>query len=78
VLHGGSGKDWIYGGLGDDVIYGGDGNDRLSAAIYKHDLGADKLYCGPGIDHYFAHKLDYVDSSCEKKVKPVRAVGGLA
>jgi hypothetical protein len=78
VLYGGSGKDWINGGPGDDVIYGGDGNDTLSAASYKHDLGADKLYCGPGIDHYYADKLDYVDSSCEKKVKPVRAVGGLA
>jgi Ca2+-binding RTX toxin-like protein len=66
------------GGEGEDVIYGGDGNDTLWAASYKDDLGADKLYCGPGIDHYFAHKLDYVDSSCEKKVKPVRAVGGLA
>jgi hypothetical protein len=27
----------------------------------------DKLYCGKGKDTYFAEKIDYVDSSCEKK-----------
>ena len=29
----------------------------------------DELYCGPGKDQYHADRLDYVDSSCEEKVK---------
>ena len=37
----------------------------------------DELYCGPGKDIYYADKLDYVDSSCEKKVK-VAGGGGIA
>jgi hypothetical protein len=27
----------------------------------------DKHYCGKGKDTYFAEKIDYVESSCEKK-----------
>jgi hypothetical protein len=38
---------------------------------------SDELYCGPGKDKYAADRLDYVDSSCEEKVKGF-AVGGLA
>ena len=30
----------------------------------------DELYCGKGRDEYVAGRLDYVDSSCEKEVKP--------
>ena len=33
----------------------------------------DELYCGEGKDEYTADRLDYVDSSCEKKVE---AFGG--
>src|SRR5829696_10146905 len=66
VLYGGPGEDRIDGGKGEDVIYGGDGNDGLAAK----DGQRDKLYCGKGKDEYFADKNDYVDSSCEKKVKP--------
>ena len=76
IFHG-SGDDVVYGGDGDDdlvpdsgndVIYGGDGNDKL----YSNDDGGDKLYCGAGRDKYIANKNDYVDSSCEKKLKPPR------
>jgi hypothetical protein len=74
-LEGGLGSDILYGGDGDDtldqwssegedVIYGGDGNDWLSGGS---DEQRDKLYCGKGKDTYFAEKIDYVDSSCEKK-----------
>jgi RTX calcium-binding nonapeptide repeat (4 copies) len=75
-MTGGGGEDVIYGGDGndvhldgydgEDVIYAGDGNDWIIGAF---DRQRDKLYCGEGKDWYFADKLDYVDSSCEKKDK---------
>jgi hypothetical protein len=37
----------------------------------------DELYCGPGKDAYSADRLDYVDNSCEVKVKGF-AAGGIA
>jgi hypothetical protein len=69
VLYGGPGADSLYGGsqhsgcCGKDVLYGGDGNDFLGA----RDGQRDKFYCGEGKDIYLADKIDYVDSSCEKK-----------
>ena len=69
VLYGGPGADSLYGGsqhsgcCGKDVLYGGDGNDFLGA----RDEQRDKFYCGEGKDIYLADKIDYVDSSCEKK-----------
>jgi hypothetical protein len=83
-LYGGPGSDVIYGGPGDDsflagdegedVIYGGDGNDRLSGLQPpppgRLPAQRDELYCGEGRDKYTADKLDYVDSSCEKKLPP--------
>ena len=64
VLYGGDGADALWAGGGEDVIYGGDGNDTLQAEGGQRD----KLYCGKGKDRYFADKIDYVDSSCEKKI----------
>jgi len=49
------------------VFYGGDGNDIVDAA----DGQRDELYCGEGWDRYLADEVDYVDSSCEKKVKEI-------
>jgi Ca2+-binding RTX toxin-like protein len=88
---GGEGDDVIYGGgdvlmgsVGEDVLYGGDDNDLVIATnVGASEVGVsedgqrDKLYCGPGKDHYLAGKLDYVDSSCEKKQK-VFGGGGIA
>jgi Ca2+-binding RTX toxin-like protein len=83
-LLGDDGDDVIYGGDGDneelsgwggeDVLYGGDGNDTLDGtylegALWGVRLQRDKLYCGEGRDEYMADRHDYVDSSCEKKVK---------
>jgi hypothetical protein len=70
VYYGGDGNDVLVGlpfgvkGEGEDVYYGGDGNDWF----YAHDGQRDKLYCGKGKDRYIAEKIDYVDSSCEKKM----------
>jgi len=67
VLYGGDGDDdkrVLAGGKGEDVIYGGDGNDLIYTS---DDRQRDKLYCGEGRDWYFADKIDYVSSSCEKK-----------
>src|SRR5215211_3107588 len=72
VLYGEGGNDDMYGNYGEDVLYGGDGNDTLTAAIYKDDLGADKLYCGAGTDKYTAGSLDYVSDSCEVKQEPAK------
>ena len=50
-----------------NVFYGGDGNDFVW--VGPNDGQIDKLYCGAGKDRYYADKNDYVDSSCEKKLK---------
>ena len=63
VIYGGSGDDLLQGGDGADVFYGGDGSDDVFEA---RDRQRDKLYCGEGKDRYYAEKIDYVDSSCEK------------
>jgi hypothetical protein len=69
VIYGGDGDDFLGGGAGEDVLYGGDGNDALNGTDEGlKDTQRDELYCGPGKDVYDAGKLDYVDSSCEKKV----------
>jgi Ca2+-binding RTX toxin-like protein len=80
VIYAGPGNDsFLDGSEGEDVIYGGDGNDSLSGlhSRYLHFLHPsglhaqrDELYCGKGQDSYLADKLDYVDSSCEKKKRP--------
>jgi hypothetical protein len=83
VIYGGGG-DVLMGSVGEDVLYGGDDNDLVIATnVGASEVGVsedgqrDKLYCGPGKDHYLAGKLDYVDSSCEKKQK-VFGGGGIA
>jgi Ca2+-binding RTX toxin-like protein len=63
VIYGGSGDDDLQAGKGADVMYGGDGSD---AVFEGPDRQRDKLYCGEGKDRYYAEKIDYVDSSCEK------------
>lgn len=82
VIYGGDGNDWwLTGAAGEDVLYGGNGNDSLDGDGESLGPGPpmqDELYCGPGIDHYVADKLDdYVDSSCEMKEKPLSG-GGIA
>jgi hypothetical protein len=81
VIYGGDGNDEnIRGDTGEDVLYGGKGNDGLDGSDAWTRRGSpvrDELYCGPGKDQYAADRLDYVDSSCEEKVK-VFAVGGIA
>jgi hypothetical protein len=71
VIYGGPGNDWpMSGDEGEDVLYGGDGRDRLSGLqppLSRRPAQRDELYCGKGKDTYTADKLDYVDSSCEKK-----------
>jgi hypothetical protein len=63
VIYGGSGHDDIGGHKGADVYHGGDGNDFI---YDMRDRQPDKIYCGKGKDRYYADKIDYVDSSCEK------------
>ena len=59
--------EYVDGGNGADIIYGGDGSDFIDARGDKQPRQPDKLYCGKGKDQYDADKMDYVDSSCEKK-----------
>lgn len=70
VLYGGAGNDNLGSDLGqdvgEDVYYGEGGNDVIFASF--PDGQPDKLYCGKGKDRYFADKIDYVDSSCEKNM----------
>jgi hypothetical protein len=71
VYYGGDGNDFLGGspfgvkGEGEDVYYGEGGNEVIFA---RGDRQPDKLYCGKGKDRYGAEKIDYVDSSCEKKM----------
>jgi hypothetical protein len=68
VINGGDGNDGDLSGFGgEDVLYGGDDNDFIDATW---DRERDKVYCGEGRDAYLADKIDYVDTSCEEKVKP--------
>jgi RTX calcium-binding nonapeptide repeat (4 copies) len=65
VIYGGDGDDGLDGARDKDVVYGGDGNDSINAS---GDRGQrDKINCAKGKDTYFAEKIDYVDSTCEKK-----------
>ena len=66
VIYGGSGNDFLQAMKGADVMYGGDGSDDV---FEPRDRQRDKLYCGKGKVLYAADKKDFVDSSCEKKVK---------
>ena len=79
VIYGGDGPDLLWGGTGEDVLYGGKGNDSLDSDDQFGRAGAppmrDELYCGPGKDKYHADRLDYVDSSCEEKVKAICCFG---
>ncbi len=75
VLYGGPGRDSVNGDAGDDVLYGGDGNDFLNSQSAYGDRRPNKLYCGKGSDTYLAAKMDYVDSSCEKK-RTIEGPGG--
>jgi Ca2+-binding RTX toxin-like protein len=73
-IYGGDGEEQMAGAAGEDVLYGGNGNDKLdglddSIGLPVGPTVRDELYCGPGKDHYAADRLDYVDSSCEEKVK---------
>jgi Ca2+-binding RTX toxin-like protein len=65
----------LYGGPGQDVLIGGDGGDDLYGAWYSgaSDGQRDWLYCGNGHDAYASDRFDYVSSSCEIKMKFVRA-----
>jgi RTX calcium-binding nonapeptide repeat (4 copies) len=74
VIYGGPGSDFLSDGDGEDVLHGGAGNDGVLASGLREDGHPDKLYCGPGKDVYDAGKLDYVDSSCEKKKVLVRGL----
>jgi Ca2+-binding RTX toxin-like protein len=82
VLYGDDGPDFLWGDKGEDVLYGGKGNDWLDGtdgSPMRDELWSpmrDELYCGPGKDQYAADRLDYVDSSCEEKVKPNPGGGG--
>jgi hypothetical protein len=80
-IKGGPGNDILYGGDGDDllepmededVIFGGDGNDWIGGAC---DGQRDKIYGGEGKDECSFDKLDYVDSSCEIKVRGAAICG---
>jgi RTX calcium-binding nonapeptide repeat (4 copies) len=76
VIYGGPGSDGLSDGNGEDVIYGGAGNDFVILQSGPFEDGQrDKVYCGLGKDTYGGGKLDYLDSSCEKKVP---LVGGIA
>jgi Ca2+-binding RTX toxin-like protein len=79
VLYGDDGPDLLWGAEGEDVLYGGKGNDSLDSDDQFGRAGAppmrDELYCGPGKDEYHADRLDYVDSSCEEKVKAICCFG---
>jgi RTX calcium-binding nonapeptide repeat (4 copies) len=77
-LYGGDRTDDMSGADGEDVLHGGAGNDTLTAAGYKDDLGADKLYCGAGTDKYIAGRLDHVSNSCEVKQNPAKPKKGRA
>jgi hypothetical protein len=79
VLYGDDGLDFLWGAKGEDVLYGGKGNDGLDGREYaptgRGTPMRDELYCGPGKDEYVADRLDYVDSSCEEKVKLICCMG---
>src|SRR5215212_5050589 len=69
VYYGGDGDDIMWAGTGEEVIYGGDGNDTIET----YDRQRDKIYCGKGKDRFTAGKNDYVDSSCEGKLRGAQA-----
>jgi Ca2+-binding RTX toxin-like protein len=68
VIYGGDGNDGDLNGFGgEDVLFGGDGNDSLDGTWDGRQR--DELYCGAGSDTYLGGKEDFVDSSCEEKMR---------
>jgi hypothetical protein len=71
-IRGLGGQDYIYGGPGRDMIFGGPGDDL--ELLGAGDGRRDEIYCGKGMDTYTADKVDYADSSCEKKTQATSAM----
>ena len=62
----GHGNDYIEGGTGRNVIIAGPGDDLINSLYRPSDNGAERTFCGPGLDHVsWTFPSDFVNDDCE-------------
>ena len=62
----GHGNDYIEGGTGRNVIIAGPGDDLINSLYRPSDYGAERTFCGPGLDHVsWTFPSDFVNDDCE-------------
>jgi len=62
----GRGNDYIEGGTGRNVIVAGPGDDLINSLYRPSDYGAERTFCGPGLDHVsWTFPSDFVNDDCE-------------
>jgi Ca2+-binding RTX toxin-like protein len=62
----GRGNDYIEGGTGRNVIIAGPGDDLINSLYRPSDYGAERTFCGPGLDHVsWTFPSDFVNDDCE-------------
>jgi Ca2+-binding RTX toxin-like protein len=60
------GADFIEGGTGRNVIVAGPGDDSINALYRPSDYGAERTFCGAGVDHVsWSFPSDFVNDDCE-------------
>jgi Ca2+-binding RTX toxin-like protein len=60
------GADFIEGGTGRNVIVAGPGEDLINSFYRPSDFGAERIFCGPGLDHVsWLFPSDFVNDDCE-------------
>jgi Ca2+-binding RTX toxin-like protein len=60
------GADFIEGGTGRNVIVAGPGDDLINSVYRPSDYGAERTFCGPGLDHVsWTFPSDFVNDDCE-------------
>jgi Ca2+-binding RTX toxin-like protein len=73
------GADHIEGGTGRNVIRAGPGDDQVNATARAVNLGAERIFCGSGMDRTsWIYPSDFVNDDCEElEFNFLRDDGGL-
>jgi RTX calcium-binding nonapeptide repeat (4 copies) len=77
-IAGRQGTDFIEGGSGRNVIIAGPGEDYISSRYRPSDYGAERIFCGSGLDHVsWIIPIDFLNDNCEELEFNFLREGGL-